>query len=415
MRFIFSPMGSDGDVHPFIGLGLELRRRGHEIHFLINGFFADLMQRHGFPFEEVGSRDDYLAIVASPELWSPFRAFPFLFRNAIQPSMRPQYEVFAQHFRSRGAIGVSNCLGLGALLAQDKLGMPLVTVHLQPAVILSRLAPPHFPGARGPRWFRSAGLALGERWILNPVVLPSLNALRGELELPPLRRFVDWWHSRTLVACLFPDWFAPAQADWPANLVQTGFPLWDSSPASHLPDEVETLLADGEPPVVWTPGSANIHAKQFFEVAAEVSRRLGRRAILLTRFQEQIPPSLPPGVVHFDYVPLSKLLPRAAAVVHHGGIGTASQSLAAGIPQLVMTMAHDQFDNAFRLTRLGVGIGIPTPRFSVGRVRRALGELLSSPQVAAACGELARRCAARDGLALAADAIERRFAGQTSS
>ena len=63
--------------------------------------------------------------------------------------------------------------------------------------------------------------------------------------------------------------------------------------------------------------------------------------MLLTRFSEPIPQNLPDGVRHFEFVPFSWLPPRAAAIVHHGGIGTMSQGLAAGIPQLIMPMNFD--------------------------------------------------------------------------
>jgi UDP:flavonoid glycosyltransferase YjiC (YdhE family) len=96
----------------------------------------------------------------------------------------------------------------------------------------------------------------------------------------------------------------------------------------------------------------------------DACRRLGRRGLLLSRYRDQLPADLPPGVRHFDYVPLSRVLPRAAALVSHGGIGTLSQALAAGIPQLIMPLGFDQFDNAARLGRLGVAATL-TPRPSV--------------------------------------------------
>ncbi len=107
--------------------------------------------------------------------------------------------------------------------------------------------------------------------------------------------------------------------------------------------------------LVFTPGSANLFGRSFFDAAVGACQQLGRRGILLTRFAEQLPPSLPSGVVHFDFVPLSLLLPRCAAFVNHGGIGSVSQAMAAGIPQLMMPLAHDQIDNAARIARLGVG------------------------------------------------------------
>src|SRR6185436_13395214 len=95
---------------------------------------------------------------------------------------------------------------------------------------------------------------------------------------------------------------------------------------------------------------------------------LGRRGILLTRHREQVPDNLPREVIHIDYAPFSQLLPRCAALVHHGGIGTSAQALASGVPQLVTPFTHDQPDNAARLKRLGGAEVLPSSRYRAHRI-----------------------------------------------
>ena len=63
---------------------------------------------------------------------------------------------------------------------------------------------------------------------------------------------------------------------------------------------------------------------------------------------------MPEWAFYAAYAPFSALLPRLSLLIHHGGIGTSAQALAAGIPQTIVPFAHDQFDNAARLRRLGV-------------------------------------------------------------
>ena len=145
----------------------------------------------------------------------------------------------------------------------------------------------------------------------------------------------------------------------------------------------------------------------FFAAAASACQRLQRRGILLTRYPEQLPDALPPGVLHVGYAPFSQLLPHAAALVHHGGIGTTSQSLAAGVAQLVMPMAHDQFDNAQHVRQLGVGDWLPRRRFTAARVAARLQHLLTDSGVAQATRAAASQLKQTpDGCAAAADAIE---------
>ncbi len=147
---------------------------------------------------------------------------------------------------------------------------------------------------------------------------------------------------------LFPDWFGVPQSDWPAAVRLTGFPLYDDSGDTRLPASLERFLDDGPPPVLFTPGTANQAAAHFFRAALDATQRLGRRALLLTRYSGHLP-VLPPSAHHEPFVPLSHVLPRCAALVSHAGIGTLAQGLAAGVPQLTMPMGFDQPDNATRL------------------------------------------------------------------
>ncbi len=97
--------------------------------------------------------------------------------------------------------------------------------------------------------------------------------------------------------------------------------------------------------------------------------------MLLTQFSEQVPSALPPNVRHFSYAPFRKVLPSVAALVHHGGIGTMSQAIAAGIPQLVVPWTHDQPDNAVRIRRLGLGDFITPNKYTVASATECLKRL----------------------------------------
>jgi rhamnosyltransferase subunit B len=171
----------------------------------------------------------------------------------------------------------------------------------------------------------------------------------------------------------------------------TRFPLYDEAPDRALPLELETFLRAGEPPVLLTPGSANMHARKFFMTATDACWQIKKRSLLITPFKEHLPPALPTGCAHFEFVPFSQVFPRCAAVVHHGGIGTCSHGLAAGTPQLLSAMAHDQPDNGWRLRQLGVGDYLYPQRFQPAEVARRLKILIESPIVADSCQEMKRR------------------------
>jgi UDP:flavonoid glycosyltransferase YjiC (YdhE family) len=227
--------------------------------------------------------------------------------------------------------------------------------------------------------------------MVDPVMGPTVEPLRREVGLPPVRRYLNgWWDSPDRVIGLFPDWFAHAP-DWPPHLRLTGFPLFDERTDAGLPADVQRFLDAGEPPVVVTFGSGMRQGSAYFAAAADALGRLSRRGLLLTPFGEQVPATLPPGVAHFAYVPFSQVLPHAAALVHHGGIGTCAQGLAAGVPQVVMPLAHDQPDNAHRLRRLGVSRTLVPKRFRGPTLAAVLDELLRCERTAKACRDVADR------------------------
>jgi UDP:flavonoid glycosyltransferase YjiC (YdhE family) len=237
---------------------------------------------------------------------------------------------------------------------------------------------------------------LADRTFIDPIMAPAVEPLRRDLGLPPVRRYMNgWWDSPDRVIGLFPDWFASAP-DGPPQVRLTRFPLFDERTPAGLPVDVRRFLDAGDRPVVVTFGSGMRQGSAYFAAAADALGRLGRRGLLLTPFREQVPEGLPAGVEHFAYVPCGLLLPHAAALVHHGGIGTCAQGLAAGVPQVIMPLAHDQPDNADRLARLGVSRTLPPKRFRGPALAAVLTDLLSDERTAKACREVAARFVGTD-------------------
>ena len=414
MKALVVSIGSAGDVHPSVAVALALRDRGHAVSVVTNPYFAPLLERVGLPLMPIGTVAQFDAVTANPALWHQLRGMGVIARM-VDLVTSDVYRLIEQQTAARDTVVVAHPLAFGARIAQEKLDVPLVTLHLAPSTLWSldqAPVPAHYLGSINswPQPLKQLLLALGDRF-LDLELAPPLNRFRAELGLAPVRHIASrWWHSPQRAIGLFPEWFAAPQADWPARTALTGFPLYDERGVAPVSPGLEAFLtaaeAAGDPPVVFAPGSANRQAGRFFAAAADACRRLGRRGVLLTRYPEQLPERLPDGVRHAEYAPFSEVLPRAAALVHHGGIGTAAQALAAGRPQLVMPMAFDQPDNAARLVRLGVARMLPPARFSGARVARQLAALLGSDVVANRCAELARRCDASDSIGRTCDLIE---------
>lgn len=419
MRVLMLAHGSGGDVYPQIAVGRALAGRGHEVSLVTNPYFESAVRSAGLTFIATGTEAEGRAAIDNPELWQRGKGIRVLFDGVLR-AMPETYSIVRDWRRPGEAeVVVANILSFGARLAQEKLGVPLVSLHLQPLVIRSLYEQ---PGVVTPEsWrpllkpLRALLTAALDRWVFDPAITPRLNAFRATLGLPPVRRiFKDWVHSPQCVVCLFPDWYGRPQPDWPPQVKLTGFPLFDLGGGDDEPlgPALVRFLEEGAPPVVFTAGTAQLFASRFFAVSAEACRRSGRRGLLLTRFAEQIPPGLPPGVMHAPFAPFGRLLPRAAALVHHGGIGTASQALAAGIPQLVVPANFDQPDNAARLRRLGVAESLREKDYREDIVTAALARLTGSPAVRTACADAARRIAeAGDPLPEVCRLIEQTAAG----
>ena len=411
MRVLLFPVGSAGDVHPFVALGQRLRDRGNDVTLFTNGYFAQTVAKAGVRFVETEPAEDYHDVQNNPDLWHPLRSIKTIFGDRrMGDAVRRHYRLVTEHHVPGETVVVGGSLALGPRVARDKLGVPYVTIHLQPALFKSieRTATYASGGVKPwwPRWMKRLAFWAGNRLLVDPIITPYLNPFRAELGLPPARDIItDWITSADRVIGLFPEWFAAPASDWPSNTRLTGFPLYDRGEAEPLAGPVQEFLDSGPPPVVVTFGSAMKFAGPYFAATAEALAKLGRRGIFLTPHAEQVPEQLPPGVVRFDYVPFSHVFRRAAVVVHHGGIGTTAQALAAGVPQLVVPFAHDQPDNAVRLTALGVGRWMWPKRCTPRRVATELAAL-DADDVRRACAATAKRFAGADPLEETCEIIE---------
>ncbi len=403
-EILLLPFGSAGDVFPFIWLGRHLMVRGHRVTMITACLFEEQAKRAGLNFIPLGEKDDFEAMIRDPRIWKSGIGTKVVFEFAAK-----SVEPYLAAIESCGKVDLmlAPVTAFAGRLAREKHGTPLITVHLQPAVFLSvhetpLLHPMMSLLRRMPVWFKRALFSLP-----NPVdifVMPTVRRLCQQYGVkPPRSLWREWWDSPDGVLALFPEWFAKPQPDWPANLLQWTFPLEDLAKEQPLSNELQAFLAAGERPIVFTPGSANVQASRFFAVAAEAVQRSGCRAVFVTREPKQVPLNLPANILTVNYAPFSTLLKHAAAFVHHGGIGTMSQGFAAGVPQLIMAMAHDQPDNADRLERLGAGIGLSVRQFTPKRVAHELQRLLSEPafrQRAEVCANLTQERRAPDELML---------------
>lgn len=415
-RILITTWGSLGDLHPYVALALGLKSRGHDPVLATGECYQRKVEALGIGFRPVRPDCSWVTDPVSMR-WLTHPRWGVI--RAVQVPLGSLRESYDDTLAAAEGIDllVGNMAAYVSGIVAEKKGIPWVSAMHLPTGFFSAYDPPLIPGFAdfsirlrgfGPKFWgpfgRSVNWAMrgfGRRWHL----------LRKEVGVAPARGFnpLTESYSPLLHLALFSRWLADKQIDWPEQTIVTGFPWFDADEKTELPHKLAHFLDDGEPPLVFTLGTAVVaDAGPFFHRSIAAAKMLGRRAVLLGKDPRTLPSNLPKGIVAFEYAPFSLLFPRAAAIVHHGGIGTTGLAMRSGHPSLIMPCAWDQPDNAERAARLGIARTIPRNRYNPHRVSAELRILLEDPAYSQKASEIAAKVRQEDGVNAACDAIEDR-------
>ena len=427
MRIIISTFGSFGDVHPYLAIALELKRRGHNAVLATSEIYRAKIEAEGIEFFPV--RPDLPAHGEAAQLIEKVMAGPkgarFLFEEILIPNLRDSYDDLLRAVQGADLL-FSHVVPLCGPLAAQKTGVPWVSGVLAPISFFSAhdpsLPPLNAPlfiflsrfGPRVTRHLNRIGEGIVEKWI------EPLYQVRREIGLPRGEHPIfAGQHSPQKVLALFSPLLGAPQPDWPPQTVQTGFCFYDKrgelegtkreSRGAIMP-ELQAFLNAGEAPIIFTLGSSAVmDAGTYFEESARAAQILKRRAVLLIGDEVNNLQNLPDGIAAFDYAPYSEIFPRASAIVHQGGVGTTAQAMRAGKPMLIMPFSHDQPDHAYRMQKLGIGRGIARKKYRAQRVAQELNFLLEDAVCAQRAAKIGAQIESENGTQKAADEIEKMF------
>ena len=411
-RIVLSTIGSLGDLHPMIAIGLELRRRGHAIVINTWSGYEEKITGLGFEFRRLRPDIDPDDREIHRKAMDAAGGAEFVIRDIMLANIRDTFEDL------KAACEDADAMVTGELLyAADSVsrldGVKWISTSLQPISLFSAEDPNIYLQSRGfelmrafPSIFHRA--MIGVMRLVMSSWLEEYRTFRRELGLdadhdPVVRdKFSPLKHL-----VLFSEALARPQSDWPRQAVQTGFCFYDESETSDLDPRLEAFLSAGEAPIVFTLGSAAImDAGDFFDESAKAAKALGRRAVLLYGRDCPVPQGLSDDIAAFEYAPYSLVFSRAACVVHQGGVGTTAQVLRAGVPAVIMPFSHDQPDNAARCKRAGVAEIIPRGTYSAARSAEMIETVLSDPAYAESALKLKQVIESENGTQRACDEIE---------
>lgn len=371
--------GTHGDVLPFVRLGQALAARGHDTVLYSHDFYAETAARAGLRFVSTDTAEGYARQLADHRhlllnvLGDAGRVADFYRRNRVLEQTRDEFHALAGLVRSRPAGDVvvvgRHTSRLSVLMVREALGVPAAWVCVTPTQHL--------------------GLPMTER--LYPQALAGpMNEMRATVGLPEVTDWSTWLRSADLVLGLWPRWFdqagpalmagsdAPA-ATPTAGHALAGFVPHDAAETGDLPPDIAELVAGDVPPILVSGGSSQLLHGDWYAVATRAAARTGHPVVVTCPHRDMLPEDLPDQVRWHPALPFATLVPRVAAVVHHGGILTSARAVASGTPQVVLAHGADRPDNARRLRALGLAEWLPAARWQVDTVSALIARVLADP------------------------------------
>ena len=412
-RIILNTFGSFGDIHPYMAIAMELKRRGHQPVIATMEAYREKIVSIGVEFVPVRpqlawpkEQDQELI----EKIMNPKTGPRFLTEEVVFPAVRESYADLLAAVKGADLLVTHPAAPAGPLVGR-KTGMPWISTVLAPLSFFSAYDPPMPPYWQ---WFNKFSV-LGPgvmgfllRLTMSTYKAKAVTAFRDELGIEDYGNpMFAGQHSPTLVLALFSKLFGQPQPDWPRQTAITGFCFYDGNHDTPIPVELTRFLENGPPPIVFTLGSSAVWvARDFFQESIQAAKRLGRRAVLLIGDERNLPHSLPEGIIALDYVPYQSLLPKACVVVHHGGVGTTSQGLLSGVPTLIVPFAFDQADNAEHARKMGTSRTLFRNKYLAPRVAAELDILLRQSSYASRAMAVSRELKQENGPARAAELIE---------
>jgi MGT family glycosyltransferase len=328
-------------------------------------------------------------------------------RLLIGPAREFCRDVLEELRREAADVVVVDTMIPSALLGAEVAGVPAVVVmhgaYMVPRAEVPPLGTGFMPASGRLGRLRDRSAAAAAIAALRNG-LPTLNRVRAEFGLAPLRNALDLMgNADRVLVCSSPSYdFAPDSV--PANVRYVGPQLDDTAdetPGNPWADP------SGRPLVLVGLSSTVMRQERLLQRAADALGQLPVRGLVTTG--PAVDPAViaaPPNVTVAQWARHADILPHCSAVITHGGHGTVMKALIAGIPQVVVPLGRDQPDNAARVVYAGAGVRL-RKNASARALRAAVARVIEHPRYRAGAARMASRLAAERDANIAVDELER--------
>ena len=406
--------GSRGDVQPYVALGKGLKEAGHTVRFLSSDDFHDLVTDYDLDFFTTGGSAQAVA-----------QSLQVLLEQGkmlkILSQMRHASEKQAVQAAEKGVVACQGSdLILGGLSGlfsgqalSEKLGIPLLLAYLVPFTPTREFPSALIPVPQTPltRWANKPSHRLTQQIMWQSFRSADNKARAAVLHIPPASfwgPFSSLKRQRQSVLYGYSSHVLPHPKDWDDSQHVTGYWFLEPPQGWEPPADLLHFLQSGTPPVYIGFGSmTNSKPEETADLVLQALARTGQRGVLYAGWGGLKKEQLPDHVFMTDSIPHTWLFPRMAAVVHHGGVGTTSAGLAAGVPSIITPFFADQPFWGQRVYELGVGPRpIPRRRLTVDNLTEAIRHAVSDQEMRKRAASLGERIRAENGVAQAVTIIE---------
>ena len=413
MRINLLTFGTRGDVQPALALGLGLKRAGLEVQLTAFEEFRSFVEEHGLGYVPLsGNIRELLDQSFGRKMFTGTALFDLIkvFRKLYSMMFTTVWQV------SQGCdLLISNT---ATSMFVDAVAEKLQIPHIETSVF------PGWPTRAFPSFFGPWSPSLGDQstgfvgqmkgainrssykpvnWAVSLLLRPNVERCRRDILGLPGKKAKQSGVIPAPILAGFSKFVLPRPADWGENVHVTGYWYLDH-PGYEPPPALETFLDAGTPPAYIGFGSMpSENPEQVTDMVIEALAMAGQRGILLTgqgilgRGMEHQSSAKP--VYFVESIPHDWLLPRTAAVVHHGGAGTTAAGIRAGVPSILIPVGADQRLWAYRVDALGVGPRpIPRSQLTVEGLSSAIMQAVTDTKMRQRAAKLGEKIRAEDGV-----------------
>jgi rhamnosyltransferase subunit B len=429
-KILIHTLGSSGDFNPFMALALELRQRGHSIHWAVGPTFAEKARALGFSATVAGSEpnwdSDVMRRMLTAHSTDPVQ---IIFRELLVPEIVPATEALEPLAREADLF-LSHTIQLAAPAVAERTGVRWISASAATMIYETAAYPPPGIAWKGcPGWLARLGWQAGYKIFHGIDELAAAEYRR--LGVAPRRNIIAGGsYSHLLTLGLWSSSFFSRPADWPEWFQVGGYARWDGVGEEAPPPQFwgAGVRAEAErnaapsacitpqnwgggtssPTILFTLGSSVVnHPGEFWMTALQALARTKWHGVLLGAPGDlPIPAALRDRVKVVPYAPYADIFPQMDAAVHQGGVGTTQAACYYGVPALIVPRGFDQFENAAHLQREGWGLRLMPADFSAYSLVTRLERLLASAEIKAKVGALSRQMQSEPGVTHSADLVE---------